>query len=114
MHGQFLRDLPVLLPGEDLLQILVLSNGTVGVVFAHWISSETSVVRVDERMSCLVGCFDRGDVCEAKLLHESVLKRQMGTLHATLGLRRVGADDVDVEFRQRTPELRHAAVLAPM
>ena len=36
----------------------------------------------------------------------------MRTLDSALGLRRVGADDVDVQLRQSTPKLRHATILA--
>ena len=61
LNGEFLRDLPVLLPAEDLRKILVLSNGTVGVVIASRISSESSVVGIDERGGECVGRLDRGN-----------------------------------------------------
>jgi hypothetical protein len=47
VKGEFLRDLPILLPAENPHKVLVLSNGAMGFVGAHRISSESSVVGID-------------------------------------------------------------------
>ena len=40
--------------------------------------------------------------------NQAVLQGAVGALHAAFGLRNIGADDVDVELMQRSPELGHA------
>lgn len=61
VNRQLLRDLSIFLPAEDLLEILVLSNGAMGVVIAHRIFSESNVVGIDEGRGERVGGFDRVD-----------------------------------------------------
>src|ERR1700731_3847526 len=46
-----------------------------------------------------------------KLLDQAILQGLVGALDAALRLRRVGAQNVDVERVQRAPELGHAVTL---
>lgn len=48
------------------------------------------------------------DAGHRQLLHQTVLERAVGSLHATLHLAGVDARDLDVQLGQRTAELGHA------
>ena len=52
--------------------------------------------------------YQRRDSGKPKLLHESILQRQIRALHAAFRLARIRANDVDVELVQRPAKLRHA------
>ena len=43
-----------------------------------------------------------------ELFYEPVLKRQIGSLDTALGLRRIGANDVDIELTKSAAKLRDA------
>jgi hypothetical protein len=59
----------------------------------------------------LVSGGDRADTLKAKLLDQAILQGLVGALDAALLLRRIGAQNVDVERVQRAPELGHAVTL---
>jgi signal peptidase I len=52
-----------------------------------------------------IGRIDARDACESKLLDQSILQRRVGSLDATLGLRRIGALRVDVQLAHRSAKL---------
>lgn len=58
-----------------------------------------------------VGLVDGVDVVEPHRLDEGGLQRRIGALHAVLGLRRVCADQVDVQPVQRPPEMGHSVAV---
>ena len=68
---------------------------------------EAFVEARDEAWQERVAGFDGADVSQAQLLHEPVLQRTVGPFHAALGLAGVRAQDLDVQFCEGAPELRH-------
>jgi len=50
------------------------------------------------------GVADGADIAQPELLHEPALQSQDGVLNASLGGRRVRANDVDVERAERAAE----------
>jgi hypothetical protein len=62
---------------------------------------EPAVVVVRELGQGRVPVGHRGDAAQPELLHEPVLQRLVHVLDAALRLRRVRADDVDVELAER-------------
>jgi hypothetical protein len=55
-----------------------------------------------------VARIDRGNVLDPQFLHQPILQGAVRAFDPALGLAGVGADDLDVQFSQRTAELRHA------
>ncbi len=108
MDREVLRERALFLPGEDALEVLVATEGPVGVVGVPGRLREPAVVVIHELGQVGVADVHRGDVAEAELLHEPILERLVHPLDATLRLGRVRADDVDVELAEGAPELRHA------
>ena len=53
-----------------------------------------------------IGPFQRIDSRQTHFFHQPVLQRAEQPLDASLGLRRMGRDPLDVQFRQRAAELR--------
>ena len=79
-----------------------------GIVGIAWRAPEALVVGGDElRQERVAGLHGR-DAPQPELLHQPVLQRLVHPLDAPLGLRGVGADDLDVELGERAAELRHA------
>ena len=56
-----------------------------------------------------VGRLDVRYAGEAQFLHAAILQRPIDPFDPAFGLTRIGAQDLDVEFRQGTAELGHAA-----
>src|ERR1700758_4387622 len=81
--------------------------------------AEAGVVIGQETRQQLVSGGDRADTLKAKLLDQAILQGFVGALDTApcssqgqaLRLRRVGAQNVDVERVQRAPELGHAVTL---
>ena len=96
VEGQVSRQLALLLPGEDPVEVLVVAQRTVRIMRTHRLSTESSVVVGAEPRQVRVAGLDRRDRPQAQLLHQSILERQVSTLDPSFGLGRVGADDVDV------------------
>src|ERR1700719_1252125 len=63
------------------------------------------------RLLAEAGVVIRQDTLKTKLLDQAILQGLVGALDAALRLRRVGAQNVDVERVQRAPELGHAVTL---
>src|SRR5690349_6045253 len=76
-----------------------------------WFLAEAGVVVGQEARQELVGGRDRADTLKAELLDQAILQGLVGTLDATLRLRRVGANDIDVERVQSPSELGQAVAL---
>lgn len=81
---------------------------SMGVVRVGRRSRKARVVVRRELRQKRVAYLDRADGAQAQLLHEAVLERLVCSLDATLGLRGVGAQDVDTELRHGARELRAA------
>src|SRR6202035_431068 len=73
--------------------------------------AEAGVVISQETRQQLVSGGDGADTLKTKLLDQAILQGLVGALDAALRLRRVGAQNVDVERVQRAPELGHAVTL---
>ncbi len=69
---------------------------------------EPFVETVHEPRQEHVAALDAGYVLDPQLFHQPVLQRAVGSFDATLCLAGLRADDLDVQLRQRTAELRHA------
>src|SRR6266478_3694057 len=99
---------PLLLPAEDAGEVLVAAQRPVGVVGVLRRASETLVVVRHELRQERIPGFHRRDAAQAQFLDQPVLQRLVHPLDAALCLRRIRADDVDVELGQGAPELRDA------
>jgi hypothetical protein len=86
----------------------VIGKGTVHVLRVGLRLTKTGVEIGDERWRIGVRSLDRIDVAQTQLLDQTVLQRLVGALDSSLGLRSVGADDVDVELVKGPPKLRQA------
>ena len=71
--------------------------------------AETRVEIHDELRRIGVGFLDRVDAAKPHLLDQPILQRLVGAFHPALGLRGIGADDVNVQLIKRPAELRQAA-----
>jgi len=67
--------------------------------------AEASVVPGEESGKCGVGPFKGADVGQSQLLAEAVLKGAPEALDPALGLRRAGADPLDVQLLEDPPDL---------
>ena len=63
----------------------------------------------DELWHVGVRRLDRLDAAQAQFLNQPILQRSVGPFDTALGLGRVGADDVDVQFVKCSAELRQTA-----
>jgi hypothetical protein len=111
VERQILRELALLLPGEDPLEVLVVAKRTVDVMGAPGLTAEPLVVVGPELRQIRVAGLGRRDPVQAKLLYQPILEREMRPLDPALGLRRVGTQDVDVELREGAAELRDSRPL---
>ena len=87
---QIPRKLALLLPGEDQVEILVVAQRTVRVMRTQGLATESLVVVGAKLRQVDVAGLERRDRPQAKLLHESILKRQVSALDTTLGLGQIG------------------------
>ena len=71
-------------------------------------SGELAVVALDKARQKRIGGLQIADAGQPQLLDQPVLQGRMRPLDPPLGLAGVGADDLDVELRQRAAELGHA------
>jgi len=74
---------------------------------------ESGVVSPPVLLEKRVPGLQRREPPKPHLLHQPVLKRQVRPFDPSLGRWRVRAQDVDVQLRQRSAELRHALGLLP-
>jgi hypothetical protein len=89
VERQIHRQLPLLLPAEDLVERMIRSKRSMRVVRIGRRPSEARVVVISEGRQEVVARLDRGDAAEAKLLDETILQRQVRPLDASLGIFRV-------------------------
>ena len=108
MQSQVLRDSALLPPGKNLAQVVRLGQLAVQVLGILRCARKPHVVIDHECRHPGVRCLNRRDAGEAQLLHQPILQRAKRALDAALRLRTVGADDVDVQFRQHPAELGDA------
>src|SRR6267378_8224495 len=73
--------------------------------------AKAGVVIGQETWQQLIAGGNRADPLKTQFLDQAILQGFVGTLDAALRLRRVGAQDVDVEGVQRPPELGHPVAL---
>src|SRR2546421_6454898 len=76
-----------------------------------WLLAEAGVVIGQETRQQLIAGGNRTDPLKTQFLDQAILQGLVGALDAALRLRRVGAQNVDVEGVQRAPELGHAVAL---
>src|SRR3954469_19250939 len=90
------------------VEIVIASERTMEVPLVKWRLGEAGIVVCHERRQERIAGRHRVDVAQPHLLHQAVLQRPVRPLHAALGLRGIGTDDVDVERMQSAPKLRHS------
>src|SRR5713226_1792420 len=108
VHYQLVRHLTLLAPAQNLIEILPRIDRTMKVLIAGRGLGKAAVVVGDEAGQKRVCHLDRADAGESQLLHQAILPRMMRTLDAALRLTCIGAENLDVEFRQSPPELGHS------
>lgn len=92
--------------GENLVEVLGFQEGFVGVCGVSWFDGATVVMVRDVDVAKEdVGLFHGGDSGQTELFDQTVLVGTEVSFHATLGLRGVGADDLDVEVVHGACEL---------
>src|ERR1700738_3546458 len=77
---------------------------------ARFLAEAVIVISQESRQQFIAGG-NRADPLKTQFLDQAILQGRVGTLNATLCLRRVGAKNVDVERMQRPSELGHAVAL---
>jgi hypothetical protein len=112
VNRQIACELALLLPSENFIEIVLAAQWSVSIVRARRQAREASIELRRKRRQKRVAGFDRVNAAQTQLLHQPVLKRLVGALYATFRLRRIGAENVDVELRHRAPELRYAVAAA--
>jgi hypothetical protein len=73
--------------------------------------AEAGVVVGQKCRQQFIASGDRADPVKTQFLDQAIRQGLVGALDAALRLRRVGAQNVDVERVQRAPELGHAVTL---
>src|SRR5262252_10597744 len=73
--------------------------------------AEAGVVIGQETRQQLIAGGNRADPLKTQFLDQAILQGLVGALDATLRLRCVGAENLDVERVQRAPKLGHAVAL---
>src|SRR5262249_33880954 len=81
-------------------------EGAMRVMATGRLAPEARIVIGDERRNETVGCLGIGDVSEPQFLDQLILQGLMCAFHPPLRLRRVRANDVDVELLRRPGKLR--------
>src|SRR5262245_25745294 len=90
-------DRAILLPGKGVIEIVIASEQTMEVPLVKRRLGEAGIVVCHERRQERIAGRHRVDAAQPHLLHQAVLQRPVRPLHAALGLRGIGTDDVDVE-----------------
>ena len=67
---------------------------------------ELGVVALFEPLQIGVPRLHVRDTCNAQFFHQTILQRAIGPFYAALGLARISAQNLDVEFTQRPAKLR--------
>ena len=111
MQRQRLRYRTLLAPDHLSLEILVRSKGAMHIARIERRLGESLVVARHIARQERVGLGNRRYAIEPHRLDQAVLQRPVGALDPALGLRRVGANDLDVERFQRPAEVGHAVAL---
>jgi hypothetical protein len=107
VQGQVARDRALLPPGQDLVQIIGWCERQVQILGVRRISAEALVVGGDEPRQPCVRRGNRGYPRQPQLLDHPVLQGAEGALDASLRLRAVGTNDVDIQREQCATELGH-------
>jgi hypothetical protein len=91
---------------KNLGQVFAILQGPMGVMRILREPPESAVVVLDVHRQEGVAIFHPADAAQTQFLYEAVLEGLVHALDAALRLRRIRADDVDVELGQGPPELR--------
>ena len=83
-------------------------QGSVQIVRTGRSYGEAGVEALDEPGQEDVAVCHAGHAREAEFFNQAILKGAVDALDPAFGLAGVGADDLDVQFRQCSAELRHA------
>lgn len=103
-----LRQRANFLAAHGAIKVLVIGPRPVHVLRIARLFAETRV-EIRNELRCIgVGFLDSVNTAKPHLLDQPILQCLVGTFHPALGLRGVGADDVDVQLIKRPAELRQA------
>ena len=107
-HGELITHIALLTMAQDVVQSISLDvERPMQVLRLGSMQREPSVEALEEPGQEHVASVHVAYVLQSQLLYEPILQRAIRSLHAALGLAGVRADDLDVQFGQRTAELRH-------
>ena len=106
LDGQVVAEDARFLPGENACQVIRWREWTMSIQAAPGSNSEAAVEVLDEFGQIGVASFPRRDSAQAQFLGQAVLQGLVGTFNTALGLWRVGADDLDVQFLHGPSKLR--------
>ena len=108
LNGQVFGEEAGVLAGKAQLQVFGWEQRAVGILGAAWGYGETAVEIFTKRRQESIGGFEGGEVSQAQLLDQAVLQGLVGAFHPALGLRGVGADDLNVQCLHGAPKLGEA------
>src|SRR5271155_4217079 len=111
LQGQAVGDRPLFAPGEDVGKVIAGRQWPGEVFGVVRFLAEAGVVIGQETRQQFIAGGDRADSAKTQFLDQAILQGLVGALDAALCLRRVGAQNVDVEGVQRAPKLGHAVAL---
>src|SRR6202011_1628911 len=111
LQGQVTGDRPLFAPGEDVGEVVAGRQWPMEVLQVARLLAEAVIVISQESRQQFIAGGNRADPLKAQFLDQAILQGLVGTLDAALRLRRVGAQNVDVEGVQRPAELGHPVAL---
>ena len=112
LHGQVLGEQTRFLPGQDLIERIAGGEGTVCVMVTAWGDGETLIEVLDKFWLIRITCFPRRDAAQTQLLGQAILERLNRALDPAFCLRRVGADDLNVQLMHGASKLAHIVLAA--
>jgi len=111
LQGQVVGNRPLFAPGEGVGEIIAGRQWPMEVFGVARFLAEAGVVVGQKCRQQFIASGDRADPVKTQFLDQAIRQGLVGALDAALRLRRVGAQNVDVERVQRAPELGHAVTL---
>jgi len=112
LHGQVLGEGASFLVGQDDIQVIGFEQRPVSIMVAARCHRKTPVEIFPKFGQISITGFHVGDAAQAQFFHQAILQGLVGPLNASLGLRAVGTDNLDVQLLHRTSKLGQTATQA--
>ncbi len=111
LEGQVPGNAAGLLPGEDLVQVVGLQQGPVGIQRRTGLDGEAGVEISDELRQIGIALLLSVDASQAHLLDQPILQGLVDPFNPSLGLGSVSTQDGNIQFLHGPPELGQVVTL---